>query len=117
PVYRVAAFRDGCLAGCLFVGPAHSAPPWDAVKASLGADTLAHNARRLLLSGRSADGLPDAGPLVCTCFGVGLATIRTALARREAANVDDIGRALKAGTNCGSCLPELKRIVSEHAAL
>jgi len=117
PVYRVAAFRDGRLAGCLFVGPAHSAPPWDAVKASLGADTLAHNARRLLLSGRSADGLPDAGPLVCTCFGVGLATIRTALASREAANVDDIGRALKAGTNCGSCLPELKRIVSEHAAL
>jgi assimilatory nitrate reductase catalytic subunit len=26
-----------------------------------------------------------------------------------------IGKALRAGTNCGSCLPELKRIVHEHA--
>jgi len=116
PVYRVAGFRDGRLVGCLFVGPADAAPPWDAVKASLGADTLAHNARRLLLSGRPAEGFAETGPLVCTCFGVGLAAIRAALTSREAANVDDIGRALKAGTNCGSCLPELKRIVSEHAA-
>jgi assimilatory nitrate reductase catalytic subunit len=114
-VYRVAAFRDRRLIGCLFVGPADAAPQWDVVKASLGAETLAPNARRLLLSGRSAEGLPDAGPLVCTCYGVGLAAIRDAIATREAANVDDIGRALKAGTNCGSCLPELKRIVNEHA--
>jgi len=28
-----------------------------------------------------------------------------------AANVDEVGKALRAGTNCGSCLPELKRIV------
>jgi len=26
--------------------------------------------------------------------------------------VDDIGTALRAGTNCGSCLPELKKIVN-----
>ena len=57
-----------------------------------------------------------AGPLVCTCFGVGLDAIRTAIATRAAANVEEIGRALKAGTNCGSCLPELKRIVNERAA-
>jgi assimilatory nitrate reductase catalytic subunit len=25
--------------------------------------------------------------------------------------VEEIGKALRAGTNCGSCLPELKRIV------
>jgi assimilatory nitrate reductase catalytic subunit len=40
----------------------------------------------------------------------------SAIATREAANVEDIGRALKAGTNCGSCLPELKRIVNERVA-
>jgi assimilatory nitrate reductase catalytic subunit len=85
------------------------------VKASFAAETLGPAARRMLLSGRPADGLPEAGPLVCTCFGVGLAVIRAAITARTAANVDDIGRALKAGTNCGSCLPELKRIVAEHA--
>ena len=61
-------------------------------------------------------GLPTSGPLVCTCFGIGLKAIRHAITSRAAANVEEIGRALKAGTNCGSCLPELKRIVSEGAA-
>jgi len=115
-VYRVAAFADGRLEGCLFVGPAEAAPPWDAVKASFAAGTLAPHARRMLLSGRSAQGLVEAGPLVCTCFGVGLKAIRDAIATRATANVEDIGRALKAGTNCGSCLPELRRIVNERAA-
>ncbi|MFL5105835.1 MAG: molybdopterin-dependent oxidoreductase [Xanthobacteraceae bacterium] len=116
-VYRVAAYRQRRLAGCLFIGPAEAAPQWDAVKASLGAETLPAAARRLLLSGRSADGLAESGPLVCTCFGIGLTQIQDALAGRAAASVDDISRALKAGTNCGSCLPELKRIVNARAVL
>ena len=69
-------------------------------------------ARRLLLSGRAADGLVDPGPLVCACFAVGLTVIRNAVTSGEAANIEDIGRVLRAGTNCGSCLPELRRIVS-----
>jgi assimilatory nitrate reductase catalytic subunit len=50
---------------------------------------------------------------VCACFSVGLATIRAAIETGAAANVEGIGEALRAGTNCGSCLPELKRIVAE----
>jgi assimilatory nitrate reductase catalytic subunit len=115
--YRVAAYRQGRLAGCLFIGPAEAAPQWDAVKTSLDGDTLPATARRMLLSGRSANGLVESGPLVCTCFGVGLTQIHDALAGRGAVSVDDIGRALKAGTNCGSCLPELKRIVNARAVL
>jgi assimilatory nitrate reductase catalytic subunit len=114
-IYRVAAFSAGRLDACLFVGRADSAPSWHAVQACLGSDPLSADARRVLLSGRSAEGLSAAGPLVCTCFGVGLEAIRTALTA-GAANVEDIGRALKAGTNCGSCLPELKRIVSRARA-
>ena len=41
--------------------------------------------------------------------------IRGALRSGAAANVEDIGKALRAGTNCGSCLPELKRIVQRSA--
>jgi assimilatory nitrate reductase catalytic subunit len=115
-VYRVAAYRDGRLTGCLFIGSAEAAPQWDAVKASLGAESLPATARRVLLSGRSADGLAEFGPLVCTCFGIGLGQINHALAG-NAVSVDDIGRTLKAGTNCGSCLPELKRIVNARAVI
>jgi len=115
-IYRVAAFAEGRLVGCLFIGPADNAPQWDAVKALFEHDTLADEARRVLLSGRSADGLVSAGPIVCACFGVGLATIRAAIQSGAATSVETIGQALRAGTNCGSCLPELKRIVADTGA-
>jgi assimilatory nitrate reductase catalytic subunit len=110
-LYRIAAFARGRLEGCVFVGPAGAAPQWDAVKQVFAADAVAAAQRRMVLSGRSADGLPDPGPVICSCFGVGLNVIRGALRSGAAATVEEIGKALRAGTNCGSCLPELKRIV------
>jgi assimilatory nitrate reductase catalytic subunit len=115
-VYRAAAFVAGTLTGCLFIGLAEAAPQWDAVKALFEAETLGNEARRVLLSGRSADGLASAGPIVCACFAVGLAAIRDALRSGAATSVEGIGQALRAGTNCGSCLPELKRIVADAGA-
>jgi len=109
--YRIATFARGRLEGCLFVGPAAAAPQWDAVKSMFASEALAAAERRIVLSGKSADGLPDAGPVICSCFGVGLNVIRGTLRSGAAANVEEIGKALRAGTNCGSCLPELKRIV------
>ena len=106
----------GKLTGCLFIGPAEAAPQWDAVKALFEVETLAEETRRVLLSGRSADGLTSTGPIVCACFSVGLATIRAAIETGAAASVAGIGEALRAGTNCGSCLPELKRIVADARA-
>ncbi|HYM18345.1 MAG TPA: (2Fe-2S)-binding protein [Micropepsaceae bacterium] len=50
------------------------------------------------------------GPVICACFGVGLDTIRAAVVA-GAASPAAISAALRAGTNCGSCLPELKRIL------
>jgi assimilatory nitrate reductase catalytic subunit len=111
-VYRVAALLDRRLMGCFFVGPRTTVPQWDAVKAMLESEALEEKSRRVLLSGSAADGLPDNGPVICACFGVGLATIRATLASRAATSVEEIGRTLKAGTNCGSCLPELKKIAA-----
>jgi assimilatory nitrate reductase catalytic subunit len=110
-LYRAATFVQGRLEGCLFIGPAAAAPQWDAVREMFAADALAPPQRRMVLSAKSADGLMDAGPMVCSCFGVGLNVIRRTLASGAAANVEEIGKALQAGTNCGSCLPELRRIV------
>jgi assimilatory nitrate reductase catalytic subunit len=113
-IYRAAGFADGRLVCCLFVGPASRRPKWDVAKAHLAAETLDERQRRILLSGQSADGMVDAGPVVCACFGVGLNTIRIALVTGAATDVAGIGRALRAGTNCGSCLPELKKIVAQE---
>lgn len=111
-IYRAALLANGRLEFCLFVGPASLRPQWDAARALLAAETLEDRQRRMLLSGQSADGVADNGPVVCACFGVGLKLIRDALTTGTAKDVAGIGKALRAGTNCGSCLPELKRIVA-----
>ena len=93
---------------------AGTAPQWDSIKTIFESEALSEPERRAILSGKSTKGIPDPGPLVCACFGVGLNVIRAALASGRAASVEQIGVALRAGTNCGSCLPELKRIVGNE---
>jgi assimilatory nitrate reductase catalytic subunit len=110
--YRMAAFVEGRLVGCLFVGPAEAALQWDAVKLLFESEHMDEAQRRAVLSGKSTDGLADPGPVICACFGVGLNVIRAALAEGAITTVEEIGKSLRAGTNCGSCLPELKRIVA-----
>jgi assimilatory nitrate reductase catalytic subunit len=111
-VYRAASFVSDRIETCLFVGPAHDAGDWDVVKSLFGADSLSDDQRRLLLSGRSSEGLASTGPVVCACFGVGRATICDAIAS-GARSAAEIGAKLKAGTNCGSCIPELKRLIAQ----
>jgi assimilatory nitrate reductase catalytic subunit len=114
-IYRVAGFSEGRLTCCLFLGRSEAAPTWDAVKALFEAEKLDDGQRRAVLSGKSTEGIEDPGPVVCACFGVGLYVIRGAIAGGKVVNVDEIGKALRAGTNCGSCLPELKRIISHES--
>jgi assimilatory nitrate reductase catalytic subunit len=69
----------------------------------------------MLLSGRSGEGLASSGPIVCACFGVGRTAICDAIAAGAKSAVE-IGARLKAGTNCGSCIPEMKRLIAEAEA-
>jgi assimilatory nitrate reductase catalytic subunit len=109
--YRLAVFRDGRIEACVFVGAAAARPQWEAVKTFFAAQSCGEAERRYLLSGRSADGVVQSGPIICACFGIGLTTIHTAMGT-GARSVEAIGAALKAGTNCGSCVPELRRLVA-----
>ncbi|NNM74047.1 nitrate reductase [Enterovirga aerilata] len=112
-VYRCAAFSEGRFKGVLFVGPADGRPQWEAAKLLLARPDEVED-RRVALSGKPPGGQPT-GPLVCACFGVGLSAIREAIASGGATTPEAIGVALRAGTNCGSCLPELRRIVVQEA--
>jgi assimilatory nitrate reductase catalytic subunit len=111
-VFRAAAFAGDRIDTCLFVGPARDAGDWNVVKSLFAADSLSDDQRRMLLSGKSTDGLESAGPIVCACFGVGRTTICAAIAA-GAGTAAGIGVQLKAGTNCGSCIPELKRLIAQ----
>jgi assimilatory nitrate reductase catalytic subunit len=109
-VYRAASFAADSIETCLFLGPARDAGDWNVVKELFAAGALSDDQRRMLLSGKSMDGLASAGPVVCACFGVGRTTICDAITS-GARSAAELGLQLKAGTNCGSCIPELKRLI------
>jgi assimilatory nitrate reductase catalytic subunit len=73
-------------------------------------DRLSDAERGVLLLGRPSQGVPDCGRIVCACFGVGEHSLTKAMAE-GATSVEALGIQLKAGTNCGSCIPELKRLL------
>ncbi|MFG1497526.1 nitrate reductase [Saccharospirillum sp. HFRX-1] len=57
-------------------------------------------------------GAAAAGRLVCTCFGVRDQDIEAYLAEHPHADLTAVQQALKCSTSCGSCLPEVKRLVA-----
>ncbi|HEY9222603.1 MAG TPA: (2Fe-2S)-binding protein, partial [Variovorax sp.] len=74
--------------------------------------------RRLLRPGATAPVPMQArGKVVCSCFGVTETAIRRQLPRCAGTDRERLAALqgeLKCGTNCGSCLPELQRML--HAA-
>jgi len=114
--YRVAFLLESKLTFSLFIGPAKGAVGWDASRDALKRTHAGQRSRAFLLSGISPEGIDDQGALVCACFGVGIKSIRAAIESGEATSVEQIGIQLRAGTNCGSCKPELKRILRHVSA-
>jgi len=101
------------LEGFLLAGDT-SAEPW--IKALLQ-DQLPAQAygRQLLRPGAAAPaGVAARGRTVCSCLGVTETAITAQLAAAEGADGERLAAlqaSLKCGTSCGSCLPELKRMV------
>jgi assimilatory nitrate reductase catalytic subunit len=81
---------------------------------------VALDARQLLAAPpRPPVAQPPAAPQVCTCFDVREDAIRAALrgcAGSEDARLAALQGQLRCGTNCGSCIPQLRRLVQEVEA-
>ena len=107
--YRCALLRDGRLHACLFVGASHDLPSRDWLSELFAEAELPEPARRALLSGTPLAG--GSGRTVCFCFGVGIQTLERAIRQQGLQTVEQIGAVLKAGTQCGSCVPELKDLL------
>ncbi|MCS4266127.1 nitrate reductase [Serratia sp. BIGb0163] len=71
--------------------------------------------RLALLAGRGAPGQSAAGATICSCFGVGENRIIAAI-QAGCHSAEALGARLQCGTNCGSCLPELKKLIQQHAS-
>ncbi|MES2918069.1 MAG: molybdopterin-dependent oxidoreductase [Pseudomonadota bacterium] len=114
-VYRRAVIAEGRLQSVCFLGPDSSLPDRQWLSGLIGRELTALE-RRALLSGRPADPAADPGRIICACFGVGEKVIRRAIASQQLDSVAAIGKACKAGSNCGSCQPELKVILASCQA-
>ena len=95
---------DGALVAALYLTRSGVLPTRDWVAAQLGRDEAG---AAELLAGRPSAGVPDRGPVVCVCHGVGEKDI----AACAAANLAEVGAATRAGTNCGSCRPAISRLL------
>ncbi len=111
---RVVLHEDGLVVAALFVARQPIAVMRDYLTAVPGTPGES------VLTGAPPADVPDPGPVLCSCFGIGINTIVAAIESGEALSVDAVGAALGAGTNCGSCKPEiaalLDRVLQREAA-
>jgi assimilatory nitrate reductase catalytic subunit len=91
---------------CLFLGERAELPPRNVI----GELFLGDEARPLLAGGRGVANVGE-GPTICVCHGVTQTQILTAI-QGGAATAEKVGVLTRAGTNCGSCLPELRRLIA-----
>ncbi|GED21552.1 nitrate reductase [Halomonas halmophila] len=115
---RAAGIEVGRLRWWLMVGPPTELPglAWlDArfTEAAEGSALQADQRRRILAA--CEDGAADDGPLVCSCHQVGRGAIASAIHAGDA-SVEALGARLACGTQCGSCIPELKSLIEEERA-
>ena len=114
-IYRAARFINQQLESVIFIAPDAQLPE-RAWLSSLFTKLELNTAERLaLLTGKPPVGIEETGKIVCACFNVGETAINSAIKEQGLTSVADIGRCLKAGTNCGSCIPELKALLAHHA--
>ena len=77
--------------------------------------------RMLLVPGSKAPiAVQSRGKSVCTCFNVTDAAITEQLAKSfgsDERRLTELQTSLKCGTNCGSCVPELKRMIRDNPSI
>ncbi|HEY3942068.1 MAG TPA: FAD-dependent oxidoreductase [Acidimicrobiales bacterium] len=112
-VYRKLVIREGRLAGAVLVGdPDHGA---SLVRVFERAEPLPPNRVDLFCTVDAFASAPGAADL-CNCNRVSEATVNDAIAAGSG-TVEEIARATRAGTGCGSCVGQIRRLLDDAPAL
>ncbi|MEV4936104.1 molybdopterin-dependent oxidoreductase [Sphingobium sp. LSP13-1-1.1] len=106
---RIATIGEGRLNGVLFVTRTGLLPSRDWLIGQL----LVEGVGGSVLAARGPGSQPDKGATICVCFDIGLNQIVAAIREQQLVDVPAIGKALGAGTNCGSCRPALANILAQ----
>ena len=110
---RIAGFTDNTLVAALIVSSGIETLPSDQwLSAQLG-KYIEKADRFALLAGGPADQSQAPGAIICSCFQIGENQIIEAIDAGHR-SADALGRVLKCGTNCGSCIPELSALLAKR---
>lgn len=109
----VLAWHEGQLMLGFWEGTALPALAHTVIEAAFHSPPVLPAARHALLNGQSVGKAMDPGRIICSCFSVGEEAIREAIAG-GCDSVTALGAKLRCGTNCGSCVPELKGLFQDN---
>jgi assimilatory nitrate reductase catalytic subunit len=110
-VYRAVHVVDDRIAQCIFISPRPDLPERAWLAGLFSTEVLADAERAGVLAGRPLAQGADTGPTVCSCFGVGRNTICNAIRDKDLKTTAEVTACVKAGGNCGSCVPEIRQIL------
>ncbi len=108
--YRALLCQANRIQVAVFAGAARSSLPDTAWLQTLLTHDVNADSWRLLARQQGA-GL-GAQRMICSCFRVSEAQILDAIAQ-GARSVEELGKRLRCGTNCGSCIPELQQLLKQ----
>lgn len=110
--YRAARFVDDRLDSVIFIDSSILLPPRDWLISLFQKESITTGERASLLQGIPPADVEDTGKIICACFNVGVKTICKAI-HDGAGNAEMVGDVCQAGTNCGSCRPEITELVKQ----
>ncbi|MFW1942636.1 molybdopterin-dependent oxidoreductase [Acinetobacter guillouiae] len=103
--------KEGRLIASLYIAPKALLPDRDWVASLFKRDRLSAMHRKALLAGQAMSIGNSDGPLVCSCFKVGKNRIIQTIKENNINHEKQVTACLKAGGNCGSCLPEIRGLI------
>ena len=104
-------FQSDKLVHALFLNGRRNPLPAQEWMVGLGSEQPGSSPHRLLAG--CTPGVEDAGALVCSCWEVSENAIRSAIGQ-GADSVEALGEKLRCGTQCGSCIPELRQLLAQE---
>jgi assimilatory nitrate reductase catalytic subunit len=109
--FRCAVVQDGRLVFAFMAspGPVEVSREWLQARLGQKVNTLE------VLAGRPQASSDDQGSILCVCNAVGARAIARYIRSHPGANLDSVCTETRAGTGCGSCRIEIRRMIDEAA--
>lgn len=110
--YRAACLVRGRLEAVFFIARDQYLPDREWLTSLFMKSQLDPTDMAGLLAAKSSK-IKETGRTICACFSVGEKTILDTIKHNNLSSVEEVGKHLNAGTNCGSCISEIRSLLTK----